>query len=1016
LTQRQFWLRVAINRSHLSAPSPVLCIGQVACACNLFMASSRSSQNTRPCQDRQSTASESDRPRRRRGSGRVDDGRRAEASSSENALHQGVLQVGSAVKVFSRTLETWFHGEVAQVMMGSVIRVEFKADGNRYRKTVHLQSEHLGRLSAVAHDCPKQMGPVAPEVQRPFHGCRRALPAECGGDPEKYYIEMDYIWTLLEREHIVLIKGSWLLERWWAMPFEPLPSRRDLPIEARVDVQQLQKVVADAARVKGQRDAQGLQFILAISHCWLNPNHPDPEGFLLDQLARVIQAYLQSIKFLGLSHRLESLETFDGAFFFAWCSLDQPYHKRLDDGTYVRRNEYQLTSPQAESHAKALENMDIWYTHARTEVWMLTKEIDGQVHGYQERGWTTWEQTIANIISSESSVLDLGLLQDPDTSDDGEWMYDIRQICRSSRRPPISVETFTGIIEAKHFTCGAADLAIIKENYARNIHHAVSCVPEISLTDASLSFWDAEDIASFHKFLQHCKNLRRLLIQSFSLSVCAVCELAESLQHCKNLQSVELKHTQICDAGACALATGLRVGSGQSLRSLKLSHNRIGDAGARGLADGLQHCKNFEHLDLCFNQIGDAGACGLDLGIQHCESLQRLELFRNQIGDAGACGLADGLQHCKNFQALVLDSNPIGDVGACGLALGLQHCESLQRLELVGNQIGDAGACGLATGLQHCKHLQALALQFNPIGDAGARGLANGVQRCENLLELLLTGNTFGDPGACGLARGLQHCKNLKTLVLKEELITDAGVCELASGLRSCGNLRKLWLGMQIGDDGACGIADGLQQCTQIEELELSGKISDVGACGLSNFLRHRKALVKLYLPSHQIGDAGACGLAAGLQHCERLESFLLSGNQIGDAGACGLGDGLQRCANLKFIDFNENQICDIGASRLAAGLQHCVQLEAVCLSGNRIGDAGACALADGLRHCTNLESLTLGQNQIGDAGAWELADRLQQCQYLLRLDLTQNPVGDACSRSLANTPFVTVGDGYLSP
>merc|ERR1711988_2093112 len=79
-------------------------------------------------------------------------------------------------------------------------------------------------------------------------------------------------------------------------------------------------------------------------------------------------------------------EEFDGAFFFAWCSLYQPYHKK-HDGMYRRMPNPQLTDAQRESHQKALENMDIWYTHQQTEVWMITKTFDGQGKPYDERGW-----------------------------------------------------------------------------------------------------------------------------------------------------------------------------------------------------------------------------------------------------------------------------------------------------------------------------------------------------------------------------------------------------------------------------------------------------------------------------------------------------------------------------------------------------------------------------------------------------------------------------------------------------
>ena len=171
---------------------------------------------------------------------------------------------------------------------------------------------------------------------------------------------------------MVLIKGSWLLERARAVPFEPLPCRQHLPREAQVELGPLRAIsnAIRAFRVKDiwgqwvnnlinadsmdlkqehdiltniremQREFDGLQPIVAISHCWIDRNHPDPRGDLLLEIAPVLKAYLAKCRMflakwrsmLSRGHvpcKIDDVpcdkfddipEEFDGAFFFAWCS------------------------------------------------------------------------------------------------------------------------------------------------------------------------------------------------------------------------------------------------------------------------------------------------------------------------------------------------------------------------------------------------------------------------------------------------------------------------------------------------------------------------------------------------------------------------------------------------------------------------------------------------------------------------------------------------------------------------
>lgn len=141
---------------------------------------------------------------------------------------------------------------------------------------------------------------------------------------------------------------------------------------------------AKASTADGHRGS--VVCVLAISHCWLDPNHTDEHGYLLEILAPAMRCYLDEVnKIVGGG--------FEGAVFFAWCSLHQPYHERTRQG-YRKMTETTLTERERKAWSTALENMDIWYTHAQTEKWLLTKYFEGQGYSYHQRGWPAWESTV----------------------------------------------------------------------------------------------------------------------------------------------------------------------------------------------------------------------------------------------------------------------------------------------------------------------------------------------------------------------------------------------------------------------------------------------------------------------------------------------------------------------------------------------------------------------------------------------------------------------------------------------
>ncbi len=116
------------------------------------MASAESSDDTW-CgrgRGRQSPILGSSRARHRSESRRLSDRHPVKAVPRKHDQYQGFLHAGDAVRIFSRTADVWVDGEVAEFVEDNFIRVEYRAGGYWYGKTLHLHSQHLAIPSTTA--------------------------------------------------------------------------------------------------------------------------------------------------------------------------------------------------------------------------------------------------------------------------------------------------------------------------------------------------------------------------------------------------------------------------------------------------------------------------------------------------------------------------------------------------------------------------------------------------------------------------------------------------------------------------------------------------------------------------------------------------------------------------------------------------------------------------------------------------------------------------------------------------
>ncbi|CAK0880242.1 unnamed protein product, partial [Prorocentrum cordatum] len=166
-----------------------------------------------------------------------------------------------------------------------------------------------------------------------------------------------------------------------------------------------------------------LLHVVAISHSWLQADHPDPRGHNLRNLGRVLQLMSRdpslSIEFSGV-----------WAVFMDFCCIHQCC--RDSDGAPQLRTFRWLDESQCFAEGaigrferedalfkEALESLGSFYSHRATVVFMMTKfpaDYDdpekytrsGNTETYFNRGWCYCESSWAMLTKGSHHLVDLG--------------------------------------------------------------------------------------------------------------------------------------------------------------------------------------------------------------------------------------------------------------------------------------------------------------------------------------------------------------------------------------------------------------------------------------------------------------------------------------------------------------------------------------------------------------------------------------------------------------------------------
>ena len=378
-----------------------------------------------------------------------------------------------------------------------------------------------------------------------------------------------------------LLDSNWLLAR--AAQLEAatsdaerrrlaLPHRRQLEErcpEAFLDVEVL--------RDELPRGTHGELAAGSVSHVWLTPSHPDPEGSALVAIARAVRRAQrgempsQQVGWDGKGAKGYQRLPHRFGVFHAWASL---YQQQLDDSGEV---ESPRTAAEERCFASAMEHAQLWYVHQLLFVLLLAAgdlpnastletrppleeggqpQIDGPVSSsssssstggggmmeYSNRGWCFSEHAWTMIVKPNSQLCWPMILH---VRADGTGRS-------ATRQPPMHPDRFERALATAQFSI-AADRALVLR-----LHR-----------EAYLSIFASQTFLNYKR----CE-----------WGEPEFCQLAEVLRLCTSCLKINLGDNGCGDQGAEAIAIAAVDGALPSLEALGLYRNRLGVAAFLALA------------------------------------------------------------------------------------------------------------------------------------------------------------------------------------------------------------------------------------------------------------------------------------------------------------------------------------------------------------------------------------------------------------------------------------------------
>jgi hypothetical protein len=257
--------------------------------------------------------------------------------------------------------------------------------------------------------------------------------------------------------------------------------------------------------------------MVAISYCWMEPGNPDPYQEQLKIFQKVIDSRL---KCMGQA-KIQDL-----AIFLDYMSLYQQPR----------------TPEQQAAFDRGLANVNLWYTHQDTVVWLQTWLPARVQNKYDARGWPTFERAVSWMITDTNSVLDLGpggkSITEDERSQDWTWLF---EACKAGRKPPRVPEEFRNVLMTKHFTAGA-DMEKVANKYEKTFTEVLNHAEQLWFADLG---WDDTDAKELAAVLPYCKSLLQLILSGNAIQYTGAQMLVAAASQCLKLRTLDLSGNKL---------------------------------------------------------------------------------------------------------------------------------------------------------------------------------------------------------------------------------------------------------------------------------------------------------------------------------------------------------------------------------------------------------------------------------------------------------------------------------------
>jgi len=285
--------------------------------------------------------------------------------------------------------------------------------------------------------------------------------------------------------------------------------------------------------------------IVALSFSWETPEHPDPSGEQMRRVGCVVKRCLEQCS--------------DVAIFIDWCSLWQ----------------LPRTEEQQSCFERARENIDMWFAHQMTWVWLQTSPSEGATNpSYDECGWTFFHREISSLNSHYDMLLDIGRSVERCAD-----YASVKEACIASRGPPLAPASFRDELRRKALS-ESADFDFLVRRYTHTFAAVMGAVESLAFVGQSFGAAEVKQLAGA---LRWCTSLQVLSLDGNDMGEEGAASLGSVLPRLCHLQGLFANRCGLGRMGAASIIAGAK--DLRRLGGLYLSSNGISEEDAFVLED-----------------------------------------------------------------------------------------------------------------------------------------------------------------------------------------------------------------------------------------------------------------------------------------------------------------------------------------------------------------------------------------------------------------------------------------------